>query len=114
MRPVQVGCPEGGRVARKGAGWPECQASAEFPSIAEPVRAFRASLASPPSYHTVMQAYPAPYGVTGSVCPNRLAKPNRLLDHLRGIALGSRNLQNYVHHSLLDTGGFQLHLQPLP
>ena len=106
-----------GPVGPKGAGWPECQASAEFPSIAEcqaPVRAYRASLASPPSYHTVMQAYPAPYGLTGSVCRSWLAKPNRLLNHLRGIALGSRNLQSYIHHSLLDTGGFQLHLQPLP
>ena len=33
-------------------------------------------------HYTVMPAWSAPYGVTGSACPNRLAKPNRLLDHI--------------------------------
>ena len=38
---------------------------------------------------------------------------NGRLEHLRGIALGFRNLQNYIHRSLLHTGGFKHHLQPL-
>ena len=32
---------------------------------------------------------------------------NGHLDHLRGCALGIRNLHNYIHRSLLDTGGFR-------
>ena len=48
-----------------------------------------------------------------AVWPNRLAKPNRLLDHLRDIALGFRNLQTYIHRSLRHTGGLKHHLQPL-
>jgi transposase len=37
---------------------------------------------------------------------------NGRLEHLRGSALGFRNLTNYVARSLLETGGFrpQLHL----
>ena len=38
---------------------------------------------------------------------------NGRLEHLRGIALGFRNLQNYIHRSLLHTGGFKHHLQSL-
>ena len=38
---------------------------------------------------------------------------NGRLEHLRGIALGFRNLQNYIHRSLLHTGGFKNNLQPL-
>ena len=66
-----------------------------------------------------MQAWRARYGLTGSlsptgsVCPNWLAKPDRPLEHLRGTVLGFRNLQNYIHHALLHTGGFKRHLQPL-
>jgi len=38
---------------------------------------------------------------------------NGRLEHLRGSALGFRNLTNYIARSLLETGGFrpQLHLQ---
>jgi transposase len=38
---------------------------------------------------------------------------NGRLEHLRGIALGFRNLTNYVARSLLEVGGFKtrLHLQ---
>ena len=50
--------------------------------------------------------------LAGSLWLNRLANPNRLLDHLHGIALGFRNLQNYIHRSLLHTGGLKHH--PLP
>ena len=32
------------------------------------------------------------------------------LEHLRGSALGFRNLTNYVARSLLETGGFRLRL----
>ncbi len=38
---------------------------------------------------------------------------NGRLEHLRGIALGFRNLGNYILRSLLHTGGFKQHLQPL-
>ena len=37
---------------------------------------------------------------------------NGRLEHLRGIALGFRNLTNYVARSLLETGGFRPHLHP--
>ena len=38
---------------------------------------------------------------------------NGRLEHLRGTALGFRNLQNYITRSLLDTGGFRPQLHPL-
>ena len=34
------------------------------------------------------------------------------LEHLRGSALGFRNLTNYIARSLLETGGFRPHLHP--
>ena len=37
---------------------------------------------------------------------------NGRLEHLRGSALGFRNLTNYIARSLLDTGGFRNHLHP--
>jgi transposase len=37
---------------------------------------------------------------------------NGRLEHLRGTALGFRNLTNYVARSLLETGGFRPHLHP--
>jgi transposase len=37
---------------------------------------------------------------------------NGRLEHLRGIALGFRNLTNYVTRSLLETGGFRPRLHP--
>ncbi len=38
--------------------------------------------------------------------------PNRL-EHLRGTALGFRNVTNYITRALLDTGGFRPLLHPL-
>jgi transposase len=38
---------------------------------------------------------------------------NGRLEHLRGTALGFRNLTNYIARSLLDTGGFRPQLHPL-
>jgi transposase len=38
---------------------------------------------------------------------------NGRLEHLRGSALGFRNLTNYIARSLLETGGFRPHLHPL-
>ncbi len=37
---------------------------------------------------------------------------NGRLEHLRGSALGFRNLTNYIARSLLETGGFKLRLHP--
>ena len=37
---------------------------------------------------------------------------NGRLEHLRGSALGFRNLTNYIARSLLDAGGFRPHLHP--
>jgi transposase len=37
---------------------------------------------------------------------------NGRLEHLRGTALGFRNLTNYVARSLLETGGFRPQLHP--
>jgi len=37
---------------------------------------------------------------------------NGRLEHLRGTALGFRNLTNYILRSLLDTGGFRPQLHP--
>ena len=37
---------------------------------------------------------------------------NGRLEHLRGTALGFRNLTNYILRSLLDTGGFKPRLHP--
>ena len=37
---------------------------------------------------------------------------NGRLEHLRGSALGSRNLTNYIARSLLKTGGFRPRLHP--
>ena len=37
---------------------------------------------------------------------------NGRLEHLRGSALGFRNLTNYVARSLLETGGFRPALHP--
>lgn len=37
---------------------------------------------------------------------------NGRLEHLRGPALGFRNLNNYITRSLLETGGFRPHLHP--
>jgi transposase len=37
---------------------------------------------------------------------------NGRLEHLRGIALGFRNLTNYIARSLLETGGFRTQLHP--
>lgn len=37
---------------------------------------------------------------------------NGRLEHLRGIALGFRNLTNYIARSLLEAGGFRQHLHP--
>ncbi len=37
---------------------------------------------------------------------------NGRLEHLRGIALGFRNLTHYIARSLLETGGFKPHLHP--
>ena len=37
---------------------------------------------------------------------------NGRLEHLRGIALGFRNLSHYIARSLLETGGFKPHLHP--
>ena len=37
---------------------------------------------------------------------------NGRLEHLRGSALGFRNLTNYIARSLLETGGFRNHLHP--
>ncbi|MFJ7494550.1 transposase [Streptomyces sp. NPDC097727] len=38
---------------------------------------------------------------------------NGRLEHLRGTALGFRNLTNYITRSLLDTGDFRSRLHPL-
>ncbi|MEP6853096.1 MAG: ISL3 family transposase [bacterium] len=38
---------------------------------------------------------------------------NGRLEHLRGTALGFRNLTNYITRALLDTGGFRPRLHPL-
>lgn len=37
---------------------------------------------------------------------------NGRLEHLRGIALGFRNLTHYVARSLLEAGGFRARLHP--
>jgi len=37
---------------------------------------------------------------------------NGRLEHLRGIALGFRNLTHYIARSLLETGGFRPQLHP--
>jgi transposase len=37
---------------------------------------------------------------------------NGRLEHLRGSALGFRNLTNYIARSLLETGGFRSQLHP--
>ena len=37
---------------------------------------------------------------------------NGRLEHLRGSALGFRNLANYIAGSLLEAGGFRPHLHP--
>ena len=37
---------------------------------------------------------------------------NGRLEHLRGIAMGFRNLTHYVARSLLESGGFRPHLHP--
>jgi hypothetical protein len=37
---------------------------------------------------------------------------NGRLEHLRGSALGFRNLTNYISRSLLEAGGFRPHLHP--
>jgi transposase len=37
---------------------------------------------------------------------------NRRLEHLRGSALGYRNLTNYIARSLLESGGFRPRLHP--
>jgi transposase len=37
---------------------------------------------------------------------------NGRLEHLRGSALGFRNLANYIARALLETGGFRPHLHP--
>jgi transposase len=37
---------------------------------------------------------------------------NGRLEHLRGSALGFRNLTNYTARSLLETGGFRPRLHP--
>src|SRR5687767_140211 len=37
---------------------------------------------------------------------------NGRLEHLRGSALGLRNLTNYIARSLLETGGFRPRLHP--
>ena len=37
---------------------------------------------------------------------------NGRLEHLRGSALGFRNLTNYIARSLLETGGFRRRLHP--
>lgn len=37
---------------------------------------------------------------------------NGRLEHLRGSALGFRNLTNYIARALLETGGFRQHLHP--
>lgn len=37
---------------------------------------------------------------------------NGRLEHLRGSALGFRNLSNYIARSLLGTGGFRPHQHP--
>ena len=39
---------------------------------------------------------------------------NGRLEHLRGSALGFRNLTNYIARSLLETGGFRPQLHPRP
>ncbi|MDQ1051748.1 transposase [Streptomyces sp. V4I2] len=38
---------------------------------------------------------------------------NGRLEHLRGTALGFRNLTNYITRSPLETGGFRPRLHPL-
>ncbi len=38
---------------------------------------------------------------------------NGRLEHLRGSALGFRNLTNYIARSLLETGGFRPRIHPL-
>ena len=37
---------------------------------------------------------------------------NGRLEHLRGLALGFRNLTNYIARALLEAGGFRPHLHP--
>jgi transposase len=37
---------------------------------------------------------------------------NGRIEHLRGSALGFRNLTNYIARALLETGGFRPHLHP--
>ncbi|MFB9777414.1 transposase, partial [Brevibacterium otitidis] len=37
---------------------------------------------------------------------------NARLEHLRGTALGFRNLAHYITRALLDTGGFRTELHP--
>ena len=37
---------------------------------------------------------------------------NGRLEHLRGSALGFRNITNYIARSLLETGGFRPRLHP--
>jgi transposase len=49
-------------------------------------------------------------------CPGASNGPteaiNGRLEHLRGSALGFRNLTNYIARSLLETGGFRPRLHP--
>ncbi|WP_222126265.1 hypothetical protein, partial [Rothia kristinae] len=55
-----------------------------------------------------------------STPPLRMSSPaldrhrrfNGRLEHLRGSALGFRNLTNYIARSLLETGGFRPQLHP--
>ena len=54
-----------------------------------------------------------PPALTELITLGRTEAINGRLEHLRGTALGFRNLTNYITRSLLDTGGFRPRLHPL-
>jgi len=55
----------------------------------------------------------ASVGSKGDSYDNAMAEAvNGRLEHLRGSALGFRNLTNYIARSLLETGGFRPRLHP--
>ena len=70
----------GGGCGRRGRGWggPSTRRPRGSPALPSRLRHTEPDRPSTALHYTVMQAWSAPYGLTGSVCPNWLAKPNRL------------------------------------
>lgn len=106
----------GGRVVKRnpflGLRFAQYDLAMAKPLTATPTTGYRWPKASrsPPWAHSTTRENLVRPGLTVSKGSKRAI--NGRLEHLRGTALGFRNLTNYIARALLESGGFSPRLHP--